>query len=642
MDTQKLHDLIDRVIGKKGPLRVPSYWMRKVLKEVMGWVQSRINDLTKIINSKVDLVNSYTYSQIKALKDSGRLVPGQTYCLIDYRPTLSKDVYFTTVVYSIINTFEQPIIYLTAQSNRAFFAEAIYLIEGRECEILFEFDRRHDIYDWSLGNNEYDEIFAHTSEGDQLSLTVGEVTRKGVLTYNAIGNVFGYINCDDRTIQVGNSVAFTDPSGVEKYVIIDEIIDKYRGLIYRFKDLHREMDIPCDPSITISFKVLLPTSVAGSWQNSYQYGVMNDFKNTVVESYYANSCYSIPPVVRKGQGNMQCHIKRDCAYIVIDVAGATRGYVVIDQGCREININQSRDYNSNSNITTVDIHIPTKSSNVNINAASVRTNEDFFSVKGLPVGTYMCYLKGAGTVIFNNDIVNKAWFYINNNPTTLIVRSNVDGGDNYKKIVVNADDKEVYILDKGIEGNISVSKESEIFERVSKIMFDGNGTKFLSDDGIYKPITPATVVDEATGDNLDSMLPFKLVIEDPTLPISAEDFNKLKAAMLANRPIYIITGGIAFIALVTPATNDSRLIATILVPNMDSTVKSIVMAFLPDEAPEILTEPDNPTYMVKAGQGLNIELDGTINCTLDISQLSQELQTLKARVDALEGGSLTE
>lgn len=36
MSTNKLHALIDRAIGKKGILRVPSWWMNKILSEITG------------------------------------------------------------------------------------------------------------------------------------------------------------------------------------------------------------------------------------------------------------------------------------------------------------------------------------------------------------------------------------------------------------------------------------------------------------------------------------------------------------------------------------------------------------------------------------------------------------------------------
>ena len=39
MDKSTIHNLIDKVIGKKGLLRIPSWWMRKVLMQIADWVQ---------------------------------------------------------------------------------------------------------------------------------------------------------------------------------------------------------------------------------------------------------------------------------------------------------------------------------------------------------------------------------------------------------------------------------------------------------------------------------------------------------------------------------------------------------------------------------------------------------------------------
>ena len=39
MDKSTIHNLIDKVIGKKGLLRIPSWWMRKVLIQIADWVQ---------------------------------------------------------------------------------------------------------------------------------------------------------------------------------------------------------------------------------------------------------------------------------------------------------------------------------------------------------------------------------------------------------------------------------------------------------------------------------------------------------------------------------------------------------------------------------------------------------------------------
>ena len=43
--------LLDKAVGKKGPLRIPSYWMREVLLKIMDWAEGlspKINIPTKI------------------------------------------------------------------------------------------------------------------------------------------------------------------------------------------------------------------------------------------------------------------------------------------------------------------------------------------------------------------------------------------------------------------------------------------------------------------------------------------------------------------------------------------------------------------------------------------------------------------
>ena len=53
MDTQKLYDLIDKVIGKKGPLRVPAYWMRRVLNSIVKKSEQDIANASKSITNSV-------------------------------------------------------------------------------------------------------------------------------------------------------------------------------------------------------------------------------------------------------------------------------------------------------------------------------------------------------------------------------------------------------------------------------------------------------------------------------------------------------------------------------------------------------------------------------------------------------------
>ena len=39
MNKSTIQTLIDKIIGKKGLIRVPSWWMRKVLMQIADWVQ---------------------------------------------------------------------------------------------------------------------------------------------------------------------------------------------------------------------------------------------------------------------------------------------------------------------------------------------------------------------------------------------------------------------------------------------------------------------------------------------------------------------------------------------------------------------------------------------------------------------------
>jgi hypothetical protein len=47
MDTKKLYELIDKVIGKSGPLRTPAWWMQQVLKDIMKYCDNIKTDITK-------------------------------------------------------------------------------------------------------------------------------------------------------------------------------------------------------------------------------------------------------------------------------------------------------------------------------------------------------------------------------------------------------------------------------------------------------------------------------------------------------------------------------------------------------------------------------------------------------------------
>lgn len=93
MDTQKLHDLIDRVIGKKGPLRVPAYWMGNLMNEFVSYIDKIATSLraffSEKLNQKLDCLKSLTYQEFYEAHIKNQLVEGATYHIKDYKPVLS-------------------------------------------------------------------------------------------------------------------------------------------------------------------------------------------------------------------------------------------------------------------------------------------------------------------------------------------------------------------------------------------------------------------------------------------------------------------------------------------------------------------------------------------------------------------------
>lgn len=60
--------LLDKAVGKKGPLRIPAYWMREVLLKIMDWAEGltpKVNVPTKISQLEND-VELATQSYVNA------------------------------------------------------------------------------------------------------------------------------------------------------------------------------------------------------------------------------------------------------------------------------------------------------------------------------------------------------------------------------------------------------------------------------------------------------------------------------------------------------------------------------------------------------------------------------------------------
>ncbi len=77
MDKTAIQTLIDKVIGKKGLIRVPSWWMRKVLMQMADWVQEeddangeKIREVKEEADGKIASLDNYTKDALLELKKS--------------------------------------------------------------------------------------------------------------------------------------------------------------------------------------------------------------------------------------------------------------------------------------------------------------------------------------------------------------------------------------------------------------------------------------------------------------------------------------------------------------------------------------------------------------------------------------------
>jgi hypothetical protein len=67
---QDVLTLLDKAVGKKGPLRIPSYWMREVLLKIMDWTEGltpKVDVPTKISQLENDAelaIQSYVDASI--------------------------------------------------------------------------------------------------------------------------------------------------------------------------------------------------------------------------------------------------------------------------------------------------------------------------------------------------------------------------------------------------------------------------------------------------------------------------------------------------------------------------------------------------------------------------------------------------
>ena len=158
MAREELTALVDRVIGSKGILRTPAYWMRKVLNNMADYLEGYADSASQSVKVKVDTTMSDTssnpvenrvvknyidgkivdfsinvsYSQLVNLKNSAQLVPGQTYRITDYETkTIASNTQSANNVFDVIvtaidtETLSENASACISERNKSYFSSSI-------------------------------------------------------------------------------------------------------------------------------------------------------------------------------------------------------------------------------------------------------------------------------------------------------------------------------------------------------------------------------------------------------------------------------------------------------------------------------------------------------------------------------------
>lgn len=91
MSKEKLNNLIDKVVGKDGPLRTPAYWMNNVLNKIVDLIYSNDKQVRRELASVIDYVINFAKDNEVAFVDSESSYPNYI-ALNPKKPTILFDL----------------------------------------------------------------------------------------------------------------------------------------------------------------------------------------------------------------------------------------------------------------------------------------------------------------------------------------------------------------------------------------------------------------------------------------------------------------------------------------------------------------------------------------------------------------------
>lgn len=239
---ENLIELLNKVINKNGLLKVPSYWIHKLFKDILQWIDNRfaktdesiISNKTDVLNKIADIGNEidvkfaelenkkldkesplYSYAELKTLRDEEKLIPGHTYRM-EYKCIINHDRYRSTGDWSsifgiIVEHHQLSTIILTAIDSNVFSEDAIGYSFMEQFRLKYCFDNDANRFSWASeeGNGVVywmqDKYF---NECPYDFTNIGTIERREVYNTTGLWNVlyptFGYYSSPISQLAIGS------------------------------------------------------------------------------------------------------------------------------------------------------------------------------------------------------------------------------------------------------------------------------------------------------------------------------------------------------------------------------------------------------------------------------------------------------
>lgn len=98
MSKEKLNNLIDKVIGKVGPLRAPSYWINKLFKDVGEWISETEGSIAAV-DSKIDKTKASIPTKVSQLENDEKYISPEYAEVIEISTGNTAVIYDNKITY---------------------------------------------------------------------------------------------------------------------------------------------------------------------------------------------------------------------------------------------------------------------------------------------------------------------------------------------------------------------------------------------------------------------------------------------------------------------------------------------------------------------------------------------------------------